>query len=144
MKEEKNNKIIKIKSKAELKIFANDIATLLKKGSVIALSGDLGAGKTTFTQYLAEAIGVSEHVSSPTYTILKEYYSGNLPVYHFDAYRILDAGEFLDLDIDEYLYGTGISVIEWAENIKELLPEDTIWIEISIQNNGERIYKCTF
>lgn len=144
MKEEKNNKIIKIKSKAELKIFANNIATLLKKGSVIALSGDLGAGKTTFTQYLAEAIGVTEHLSSPTYTILKEYYSGNLPLYHFDAYRILDAGEFLDLDIDEYLYGTGISVIEWAENIKELLPEDTIWIEISIKNNGERIYKCTF
>ncbi len=99
------------------------IGTDVKPGSVIALNGDLGAGKTLFTQGLAQGMGITEPVNSPTFTILKIYDDGRLPLYHFDVYRIDDPYEMEEVGLDDYLYGSGVSVIEWPCNIAELMPE---------------------
>ena len=104
-------------------------------GTVIALGGDLGAGKTVFTKGLAKGLGIDELVTSPTFTILQEYYGGRLPLFHFDAYRIEDADEMQEIGFADYLYGDGVCVIEWAEIIKEILPEDLI--AINIRRNAE-------
>lgn len=117
------------KSPAETQKLATEIAAGLKPGSVIALMGDLGAGKTCFVQGLAKALEVPKkfYVNSPTFTILN-IYKGSLPIYHFDFYRLTSETEALDLGLEEYLYGDGISVIEWAEKFPKILPEGTIKI----------------
>lgn len=92
------------------------LATLLKAGDV-PLEGDLGAGKTTFTKSLAKGLGIERNVNSPTFTIIKEYKSGRLPLYHMDVYRLGD--EFEDLGFDEYFEGDGVTVVEWAHLIEE-------------------------
>jgi tRNA threonylcarbamoyladenosine biosynthesis protein TsaE len=95
-----------------------------KKGEVYCLSGDLGVGKTVFTQGFAKGIGISEAVSSPTFTIIQEYTSGRVPLYHFDVYRIADLDEMEEIGYLDYFYGDGVCLIEWAELIEELLPEN--------------------
>jgi len=110
--------------------FAARLAALLKEGDVIALDGDLGAGKTCFTGGLAEGMGSDDYVSSPTFTIVNEYEGGRLPVFHFDTYRLQDEEDFLASGLDEYFYRGGVSVIEWSDIIKGLLPEKTIRIRI--------------
>lgn len=92
-------------------------------GDVIALTGDLGVGKTVFTKGIAEGLGVKEPVSSPTFTILQEYRSGRVPLYHFDVYRIGDPEEMDEVGFDDYIYGDGLCLIEWAELISDLMPE---------------------
>ncbi|MDD6666800.1 MAG: tRNA (adenosine(37)-N6)-threonylcarbamoyltransferase complex ATPase subunit type 1 TsaE [Lachnospiraceae bacterium] len=92
-------------------------------GDVIALTGDLGVGKTVFTKGIAEGLGVKEPVSSPTFTILQEYRSGRMPLYHFDVYRIGDPEEMDEVGFDDYIYGDGLCLIEWAELISDLMPE---------------------
>jgi tRNA threonylcarbamoyladenosine biosynthesis protein TsaE len=92
-------------------------------GDVIALTGDLGVGKTVFTKGIAEGLGVKEPVSSPTFTILQEYRSGRVPLYHFDVYRIGDPEEMDEVGFDDYIYGDGLCLIEWAELISDLMPD---------------------
>lgn len=106
------------------------IADIAKEGMVIALTGDLGAGKTTLTKAIAKGLGINENVNSPTFTLVQEYYSGKMPLYHFDAYRIDRICELDAIDFDEYFYGKGLSIVEWAELIEEELPEETIKIKI--------------
>lgn len=114
---------------------AADFFQGLKIPSVIALHGNLGAGKTCFTQGLAQAAGVKEPVCSPTYTIISEY-CGTVPFHHIDLYRLGGPEEAFDLGLDEYLEAGGITVIEWAERAEELLPPDTIHIQVE-RGEGE-------
>ena len=94
---------------------------------------------------IAEGVGVKDVITSPTFNIVKQYDSGRLPLYHFDVYRIGDVDEMYELGYEEYFYGNGVCVIEWADIIEELIPEDALLIEIEYgEKEGERIYKCTF
>lgn len=134
-----------LKNEEETRQFGLDLAEKLKAGDVIALVGNLGTGKTALTRYVAEGLGIHERISSPTFTIVKEYDSGRLPLYHFDVYRIADPEEMFNIGADEYFFGQGVCVIEWADMIEELLPENTKYIYLEYgQNPEERIYKCTF
>lgn len=101
-----------------------------KKGQVYALDGDLGCGKTVFTQGFAKGLGVKEPVTSPTFTILQIYNEGRLPLYHFDVYRIEDEDEMDEIGYEDCFYGEGVSLVEWAEKIDDLMPEETIRINI--------------
>ena len=111
----------------------------------MALIGDLGTGKTALTRYIAEGLGIKSRVNSPTFTIVKEYREGRLPLFHFDVYRVSDPEELFNIGVDEYFYGDGVSVVEWADLIEEILPENTRYIYIEYgPKEGERIYKCSF
>ena len=105
-------------------------------GQVFTLTGDLGVGKTVFTQGLAKGLGIDEPVNSPTFTIVQEYDGGRLPFYHFDVYRIGDIEEMEDVGFDDYVMGEGVSLIEWADLIREILPDKRT--EILIEKNLER------
>lgn len=117
-------------SPAETKTAAAEIVKELKNGSVICMYGDLGAGKTAFVQGMATALGIDESVTSPTFTIVNEYY-GTMPLYHFDVYRIGSSDEMYEIGFDEYINSDGISVIEWAELIEDILPDEYIKITIT-------------
>lgn len=99
-------------------------------GDVFALIGDLGVGKTVFTKGFANGLGVTEAVNSPTFTILQIYEEGRLPLYHFDVYRIEEPEEMEEVGFDEYVFGQGVSLIEWADRIGEILPESTCFVTI--------------
>lgn len=105
-------------------------------GQVYTLVGDLGVGKTVFTQGVAAGLGITEPVNSPTFTIIQEYETGRMPFYHFDVYRIGDIEEMEEIGYDDYFYGNGICLIEWANLIEEILPEHII--EITIEKNLEK------
>ncbi|MBR3339264.1 MAG: tRNA (adenosine(37)-N6)-threonylcarbamoyltransferase complex ATPase subunit type 1 TsaE [Lachnospiraceae bacterium] len=119
--------------------------------TVYALNGDLGVGKTVFTQGLAAGLGIDEPVTSPTFTILQNYDGGRLPFFHFDVYRIGDIEEMDEIGYDDCFFGGGVSLVEWAEIVEEILPENTIYItiekdpekgfdyrKITVQNSEER------
>ena len=112
---------------------AAEFAEKLKEGDVIALDGDLGAGKTCFVKGIAASLGITDHITSPTFNIVKEYY-GRLKLYHFDVYRIDDIDELFQIGFEEYLNDSAVSIIEWAELIDEALPE--IIIRVSISGSG--------
>ena len=99
-------------------------------GQVYTLVGDLGVGKTIFTKGLAKGLGIDEPVSSPTFTIVQIYEEGRMPFYHFDVYRISCEEEMEDTGYEEYFYGEGVCLVEWAELVKELIPADAVWITI--------------
>jgi len=101
-----------------------------KKGEIYCLNGDLGVGKTVFTQGFAKGLGIDEAVNSPTFTIVQEY-MGRLPFYHFDVYRISDIEEMEEIGYTEYFYGDGVCLIEWAQLIEDILPPDRINIQIN-------------
>lgn len=105
-------------------------------GDVYCLEGDLGVGKTVFTQGFAKGLGIEEPVQSPTFTIVQEYEEGRLPFYHFDVYRIGDVEEMDEIGYEDYIYGQGVSLIEWANLIREILPEH--YTKITISKNLER------
>ena len=107
-----------------------------KPGQIYTLTGDLGVGKTVFTQGVAAGLGITEPVNSPTFTIIQEYEDGRLPFYHFDVYRIGDLEEMEEIGYDDYFFGQGICLIEWAELIEEILPEK--WIEVTIEKDLEK------
>ena len=107
-----------------------------KPGQIYTLTGDLGVGKTVFTQGVAAGLGITEPVNSPTFTIIQEYEDGRLPFYHFDVYRIGDLEEMEEIGYDDYFFGQGISLIEWAELIEEILPEKRI--EVTIEKDLEK------
>lgn len=99
-------------------------------GSVFALLGDLGVGKTVFTQGVAKGLEIEDSICSPTFTIVQVYEEGRLPFYHFDVYRIGDIEEMDEIGYEDYFYGDGICFVEWANLIEEIMPENTIWIKI--------------
>lgn len=99
-------------------------------GQIYCISGDLGVGKTVFTQGFAKGLGINEPVNSPTFTIVQEYKEGRIPLYHFDVYRINDIDEMYEIGCEEYFYSGGVCLIEWAEMISYILPENVIWIKI--------------
>ncbi|MFK9094382.1 tRNA (adenosine(37)-N6)-threonylcarbamoyltransferase complex ATPase subunit type 1 TsaE [Bacillus salipaludis] len=115
--------------------FAAKLAHFLQPGDVIALEGDLGAGKTTFTKGLAKGLEIKRNVNSPTFTIIKEY-KGKLPLYHMDVYRVADA--FEDLGFDEYFEGDGVTVVEWAHLIEEQLPAERLTIYLYHEGQEQR------
>ena len=134
-----------LKNEEETRDFGLELGASLRKGDIVALIGDLGTGKTALTKYIAEGLGIRETITSPTFTIVQEYRQGRLPLYHFDVYRIGDPEEMYELGYEEYFYGDGVCVIEWADLIEELLPEYTKVIRIEYgKNQEERIYQCTF
>ena len=106
------------------------IGQMAKPGMVISLTGDLGVGKTVFTQGLAKGLGIEEPVNSPTFTIVQVYEEGRLPLYHFDVYRIGDIEEMDDIGYEDYFYGEGVCLIEWADLIREILPEQMCRVTI--------------
>lgn len=109
--------------------FGIKLGSLLKPGDVVCLNGDLGAGKTTLTKSIGIGLGVDDYITSPTFSLINEYV-GRMPVYHFDVYRLENADELYDLGFDEYFYGRGVSIIEWADRIENLLPEERIVLDI--------------
>src|SRR5665647_958637 len=133
-----------IKDESETKKFGLNLGKDLKKGDIVALTGDLGTGKTTLTKYIGEGLGITEMITSPTFTIIQEYYSGRLPLYHFDVYRINSIEEMDELGCEEYFYGDGITIIEWADKIMEIIPEEAIVINIEYgKTSDERVYKLS-
>ena len=111
--------------------FGRKLGETVKEGTVFTLIGDLGVGKTVFTQGLAAGLGITEQVNSPTFTILQVYEEGRCPFYHFDVYRIGDSSEMDEIGYEEYIYGEGISLIEWANLIEDILPPRYIRVTIS-------------
>lgn len=107
-----------------------------KPGQIYTLKGELGVGKTVFTQGVARGLGIDEPIASPTFTIVQVYESGRLPFYHFDVYRIEDVEEMEEIGYDDYFFGDGVCLIEWANRIEELLPENVT--AISIEKNLEK------
>lgn len=101
-----------------------------KPGSIYTLNGDLGVGKTVFTQGFAKGLGIEDNVNSPTFTIIQIYEEGRMPLYHFDVYRIGDVEEMEEIGYEDYFYGEGVCLIEWAELIEDILPENRIRITI--------------
>ena len=105
------------------------LGKLLDKGNIVCLSGDLGAGKTSFAQGIAKGLGVKDYVTSPTYTIINEY-EGRLPLYRFDVYRLNDVEEMHELGYEEYFFSDGVVVLEWADMVRDIIPGERLWITI--------------
>lgn len=126
---EKMMKEFKTFSQEETIEIGKALGRLLNTGDIVCINGDLGTGKTVFTNGIAKSLGIKEHITSPTFTIVNEY-SGRVPFYHFDVYRISDSEEMFEIGFEEYLYGEGIVVIEWADIIKDILPEEVVQVTI--------------
>ena len=122
-----------------VEVTATDILDKCGSARVFAFDGKMGAGKTTFIKHLCEAMGTEDVVNSPTFAIVNVYeVASGEEVYHFDCYRIKDIREAMDFGAEEYLYSGNYCFIEWAEMIEPLLPEDTVWVKIEVEENGER------
>lgn len=129
----------KTNSDLETRELGLSIGSALKGGEVIAMTGDLGAGKTTMTKSIAQGLEIDDYITSPTFTIVNEY-EGRLKLYHFDVYRISDIEEMYDIGYEEYLYSDAVSIIEWSNLIEEILPKDKINIDIEyIDENARKI-----
>ena len=122
--------IIETNSDKDTFEFGKQLGEKAEPGTVICLDGDLGTGKTVIAKGIAAGLGVIEQVSSPTFTVIKEYTEGRLPFYHFDVYRIEDPLEMDEIGYEDYFYGNGVTVIEWSDMIKELIPEKAMKIRL--------------
>lgn len=122
--------IIETRTPEETFALGKKIGEHARPGQIYTLNGDLGVGKTVFTQGVAAGLGIFEPICSPTFTIIQEYESGRLPFYHFDVYRIGDIEEMEEIGYDDYFFGQGICLIEWAELIEEILPRERIRVRI--------------
>lgn len=122
--------VIETNSPAETFAAGKKLGLLAQPGGICTLGGELGAGKTVFTQGIAAGLGIREQVSSPTFTIVQVYEGGRMPLYHFDAYRIGSVEEMEEIGCEEYFYGDGLCVVEWAERIGELIPDAAARITI--------------
>lgn len=129
-------------SPAETETFGRDFAKQVGAGSVVALQGELGTGKTQFVKGLAAGLGSNASVTSPTFTIVHEYSGGSLPVYHFDFFRLQDRQSLERLGLDDYFFGDGVSVIEWADKFRELIPEAAQWISFQTKSETERLIEA--
>ncbi|AGB19808.1 tRNA (adenosine(37)-N6)-threonylcarbamoyltransferase complex ATPase subunit type 1 TsaE [Thermoanaerobacterium thermosaccharolyticum] len=129
----------KTKSPIETEKIGFKLGNLLKRGSIVLISGELGVGKTVLTKGIAKGMGIDDYVTSPTFMIVNEHL-GDIPLYHFDVYRIDDYTELYDIGYEEYFYGDGVCVIEWPEKIKPLIPEENLFIRVDIGDSyDERI-----
>lgn len=129
---------MRLKDKRATHDFGVYLGKRLTEDMIIALMGDLGAGKTTLTQGIAEGMGLKDIVSSSTFTLINEYDQGPIPMYHFDTYRLEDPLEFFEIGGEDYLSAGGVSVIEWADRVIDYLPEDILTIELSYTPENER------
>ena len=118
-------------SPSETEAVGAALGRILTPGTVIAYRGDLGAGKTAFTRGLARGLGATESVTSPTYTIVNEYTTGRMPLFHFDMYRLRSSEDLFDIGWDDYLERGGVCAVEWSENVASALPEDTVYVTIA-------------
>ena len=125
-------------SPAETEAIGRRLAEDVGAGSVLALTGDLGSGKTVFVKGLVVGLGSSADVTSPTFTILHEYRGGRKTVYHFDFFRLEDRQSVARLGLDDYFFGDGVSVIEWADRFPEFIPEQARWILFEIKSQNQR------
>ena len=135
-----------INSLDDTKKLAKKFAKLLKGGKVVLLGGDLGAGKTTFTKCVLRALGVKDEITSPTFTIMKEYRSKKFNIYHFDMYRMTSGAEAKEFGLEDYIYSkdnSSIVFIEWPENIKDILMGSFITIDISLIDDNKRKFDIT-
>lgn len=131
-------KTVKSHSVAETYAIAKSFAGRIQAGDVICLNGSLGAGKTHFVKGFVEGFGISrDEVHSPTFTIINEY-QGSMDVYHFDCYRLEQVKEALEIGAEEYLYGTGVCIVEWPDRISDLIPENAIYITFNMTGPEER------
>lgn len=120
------------------------LGKVLKAGDIVCLTGDLGTGKTHITKGIAKGLGIDEHITSPTFTIVNEYDSGRLKLFHFDVYRVSDSDEIYAIGFDDYIFSDGVSIIEWANYIEDILPNDYIHILIEKDlDKGENFRKIT-
>ncbi|MCI8470827.1 MAG: tRNA (adenosine(37)-N6)-threonylcarbamoyltransferase complex ATPase subunit type 1 TsaE [Clostridia bacterium] len=126
------------KSENDTKNFAKSLAKLLKKHDIIVLTGDLGSGKTKFTEGILSYFGLENEISSPTFTIVNEYQKDNIPIYHFDVYRLEDSSEFYEIGGEEY-FENGICLIEWGELLNDILPKDYLHITFSKDNKNDNV-----
>jgi len=124
------SKVLESFSAEDTFAFGRKLGEQAVPGQIFCLEGDLGVGKTVFTQGFAAGLGITEPVNSPTFTIVQEYEGGRLPLYHFDVYRIADLEEMEEIGYEDYFYGKGVCLIEWASRIRELFPEEIITVEI--------------
>jgi len=131
-------KEIIIENIEDMKNFATKVSQEVFPGFILCLEGDLGAGKTTFTKYMGKGMGFTDNINSPTFTIMK-IYEGDLELYHMDVYRLSGIGA--DYDLEEYIYGEGVCVIEWYKNIINSLPDEKMVIEIEIIGETKRLLK---
>ena len=118
-------------NEAETEAIGCALAARLAPGAVVAFSGDLGAGKTAFVRGMARGLGISQRVTSPTFTIVNEYEGGRLPLFHFDMYRLTDADALFDIGWEDYLDRDGVCAVEWSEQVSEALPPDTVYVTIA-------------
>jgi tRNA threonylcarbamoyladenosine biosynthesis protein TsaE len=125
-------------SPEETESFGRQFAGTVKAGDVLALVGELGSGKTQFVKGLCGALGCDAAVTSPTFTLIHEYSGGRLPIYHFDFFRVEDRQAAERLGLDEYFFGDGVSVIEWADRFRELIPENARWISFETKSEAQR------
>ncbi|ONI38491.1 tRNA (adenosine(37)-N6)-threonylcarbamoyltransferase complex ATPase subunit type 1 TsaE [Candidatus Epulonipiscium fishelsonii] len=109
---------------------AKEIGTNAKAGDIFCLIGDLGVGKTIFSKGFAQGIGITDHITSPTFTIVQVYDNIHMPLYHFDMYRIEDSSELEYIGYEDYFFGDGICLVEWANNVEDVIPKNSIWIYI--------------
>lgn len=133
-----------LKSLKDTEKFAKKFAKILTGGQVILLNGDLGAGKTTFTKFVLRALGVRDEVTSPTFTIMKEYFGKKVKIYHFDMYRISSGEEAREFGLEDYIYSKDkntLVFIEWSENVLDILEGKFLKINITLGDNGERIFE---
>ena len=113
------------------------IGSLLQPGAIIAMEGNLAAGKTTITKGIAESLGIEETITSPTFTLISEY-EGKMPLYHMDVYRLDSCEDFINLGVEDLMYGEGVSIIEWSERVREELPKSTITLRLEVREDGGR------
>lgn len=114
------------------------LGAMLKPGDVLAMRGTLAAGKTTITKGIAKALGVTDNITSPTFCIISEYEGAKMPLYHMDVYRLDNAEDFINLGVDDLIYGNGVSIIEWSEKIQSELPQKTITVQITPNEDSTR------
>lgn len=128
---------LRLNNEEETRALGLEIADALEPGDIVALIGDLGTGKTALTKYIAEGLGIKEEISSPTFTIVKEYRSGRLPLYHFDVYRLGSGEELLDIGAEDMLDGDGACVIEWADIAADVLPADSLIVKLDYGDSDD-------
>ena len=122
----------------ETEALGRALAQHLTPGTVVAFTGDLGAGKTAFVRGMAQGLGIAQRVTSPTFAIVNEYEGGRLPLFHFDMYRLNSADDLFDIGWEDYLSRGGVCAVEWSENVMDALPEDTVWVRIAREGDTGR------
>ena len=129
-----------MKNETDTRALGAKLAAQMEPGQVYALIGDLGTGKTTLAKAVARGLDVTETLTSPTFTIVQEYETGRLPLYHFDVYRVNDEDELFEIGLEDYFHKGGVCLIEWADLIEDLLPEGTVTVRLAYgDGKGERI-----